>query len=108
MFPARHLTEPVTVQTLTGEGAYGQTFAAAVTTRCQLDAERRLVRNQAGDEVVSETTIHLSPDLDPALDVESLFVPESLVNVHGRNSRVISAKPIIDRGRLVFVKVTLT
>lgn len=108
MFPARHLTEPVTVQTLSGEGAYGQSFAAPVSTFCQLDARRKLVRNATGDEVVSETTLRLSPDLDPGLNLEALFVPESLVSVRGRDARVISAKPFIDRGRLVYVEVTLT
>lgn len=108
IFPARHLTESVTVQTYGGEGAYGPTYAAEVSTFCQLDAGRRLVRSQAGDEVVSESTLRLSPDLDPALDIEVMFPPESRVTVRGKESRVITAKPVLDRGRLVYLEVTLT
>lgn len=106
MFPARHLTEPVTVRTQT-EGAYGGVIADPVATFCQLDAERRLVRSGSGDEVVSETTLRLSPDLDGTLDLEALFTPESLVVVRGRESRVVTAKPVLDRGRMVYLEVTL-
>jgi len=108
IFPPRHLTEVVEVQTYGGEGAYGPSYAPQVTTLCQLDAGRRLVRSRNGDEVVSETTLRLSPNLDPALDLEGLFVPESLVAVRGREARVITAKPVLDRGRLVYLEVTLT
>jgi hypothetical protein len=108
IFPARHLTEPVSVRTYQGEGAYGPLFGPAVTTWCQLDAGRRLVRNRAGDEVVSESTLRLSPDLDESLDLEALFTPESLVAAGGRGSRVITAKPVLARGRLVYLEVTLT
>lgn len=104
----RHLTEDVEVQAYSGETAYGPSHSPAVTTRCQLDAERRLVRNERGDEVVSETTLRLSPDTDRTLDLEELFVPESLVTVRNRSSRVISVKPHLDRGRLVYLEVALT
>ncbi len=107
-FPARHLTEPVSVRAYRGESAYGPLLDPEVRTLCQLDAGRRLARNRAGDEVVSETTLRLSPDLDASLDLEELFTPESLVTVRGRDARVITAKPIIDRGRLVYLEVTLT
>lgn len=107
IFPARHLTEPVSVQTYLGETAYGPSYAVSATTFCQLDAGRRLVRNGAGDEVVSETTLRLSPDLDPAIDLEAMLLPESLVSVRGRNSRIVEAKPHIERGRLVYVEVAL-
>lgn len=107
MFPARHLTEPVTVQSYGGEGAYGPSYAAPASTLCQLDATRRLVRSSSGDEVVSETTLRLSPDLNGLLDLEALFAPESLVTVRGRESRVVTAKPHIDRGRLIYLEVSL-
>lgn len=108
IFPPRHLTETVEVQAYGGEGAYGPSYGAPASTLCQLDAGRRLVRSSDGDEVVSESTLRLSPDLDPALDLEALFVPESLVSVRGRQSRVITAKSVLDRGRLVYLEVTLT
>lgn len=115
IFPAQYLTEVVEVEAYAGEGAYGPSFAAPVSTFCQLEAGRKLVRSYAGggsgdsgDEIVSDTTLRLSPDLDPSLDLEALFVPESRVKVRGRESRVITASPKLVRGRLVYLEVTLT
>lgn len=104
--PTDDLTEEVTVSRYDGEGAYGAQYAPPVTTLCNLQAARKLVRNQAGDEVVSETTLLLSPDLD--VDVEALFQPESLVVVRGRQSRVITVQPHLDRGLLCSLEVTTT
>lgn len=113
-FPAGRLTDPVTVRTYTGESAYGPSYAAPVATLCQLDSTRKLVRSRAGstggagDEVVSEETLLLSPDLDPALDLESAFLPESLVTVRGREAQVIDVKPHLRRGVTIYLEVTLT
>ncbi len=108
-FPAVHLTEPVSVRSYLGEtSGAGPAHSAPVVTRCQLEAVRRLVRNDNGDEVVSSTTLRLSPDLDPTLDLEVVFAPESLVTVRGREAQVISAGPVLDRGLLVYVEVALS
>lgn len=104
--PATDLDAPVTVRSYTGEGGYGPTYAAEVATFCHLDATRKLVRNAAGDEVVSETTLLLDPD--QGVDVEAVFQPESLVVARGRESRVITVSPHLDRGRLAYLEVTTT
>lgn len=107
-FPAGRLTDPVSVRPYTGETAYGPSYGPVASTLCQFDATRRLVRGAAGDEVVSEVTLFLSPDLDPALNLEQMFAPESLVTSRGRDAQVISAKPHLRRGVTVYLEVTLT
>jgi len=104
--PAVDLTEEVTVTSYAGEGGYGPVYSDPVTTLCNLQASRKLVRNKDGDEVVSETTLLLSPD--QGVDVEALFQPESLVTVRGRQSRVITVQPHLDRGLLCSLEVTTT
>ena len=107
------LKDLVTVETYSGEGAYGPVFAASVTVKVNVDQTRRLVRNTAGDEVVSEATLAVHPaPRDEAtralLDATTLFTPESRVTIGGRAARVIGVKPNTVRGRIVFLKVTTT
>jgi len=107
------LKDLVTVETYTGEGSYGPVFAAPVTVKVNVDQTRRLVRNAAGDEVVSESTLDVHPQprdetTRVLLDAATLFTPESRVTVSGRAAKVIGVKPNTVRGRLVFVKVTTT
>ena len=103
----------VTVESYTGDGAYGPNFEAPVTVKVNVDQTRRLVRNTAGDEVVSEATLAVHPaPRDEAtgelLDAGTLFAPESRVTIDGRAARVIGVKPNTVRGRIVFLKVTTT
>jgi hypothetical protein len=107
------LKDLVAVETYSGEGAYGPIFAAAVTVKVNVDQTRRLVRNTAGDEVVSEATFAVHPQpRDEAtralLDATTLFTPESQVTISGRAAKVISVKANTVRGRIVFMKVTTT
>ena len=107
------LKDLVVVETYTGEGAYGPNFATPVTVKVNVDQTRRLVRNSAGDEVVSESTLAVHPaPRDEAtgllLDAGTLFAPESRVTIDGRVARVIGVKSNTVRGRIVFLKVTTT
>lgn len=107
------LKDLVTVETYSGEGAYGPGFAAPVTVKVNVDQTRRLVRNTAGDEVVSEATLNIHPQpRDEAtgelLDAATLFFPESRVTIDGRAARVIGVKANTVRGQIVFLKVTTT
>lgn len=108
-YPRQQITEAVTVRTYLDAGPYGDLWAdePGVSTLCDLEAKRQLVRTAAGDEVVSETVLRLAPETDPALDLEALFVPESLVSVRGRDSVVLSATPELLRGRMVYLEVVL-
>lgn len=75
----------VTVETYTGAGAYGPVYAAPVTISCFVDDSAKLTRHQAGDEVVSGTTIYAPPETATILTVQSR------VTVNGRVARVITA-----------------
>lgn len=109
------LKDQVTVTTRTGEGAYGPIHAAAQIVLCNIDETRRLVRDAAGDEQVSEATLILHPTtrvLNGAgvvvgtVDPLAAFTPESPVTIRDRATRVLAAKPHTLRGRTVAVEVT--
>ena len=107
------LKDLVSVETYSGEGSYGPVFEAPVTVKVNVDQTRRLVRNAAGDEVVSESTLAVHPQprdetTRALLDATTLFAPESRVTISGRAAKVIGVKPNTMRGRIVYVSVTVT
>lgn len=107
------LKDLVTVESYSGEGAYGPIFTPAVTVKVNVDQTRRLVRNPAGDEVVSEATLAVHPTprdetTGATLDAATLFAPESKVTLGGRAAKVIGIKANTVRGRTVYVSVTVT
>lgn len=80
----------ITVQTLTGSGGMGDTYAAPVTltppdTGVFVDDKRKLVRSSSGAEVISETTIYGRPYLIAVLLEGSLVTLPS-----GRVATVIT------------------
>lgn len=74
----------VSVETLTGEGAYGETFAAPTTVSCLVDDSTHLIRNKEGEEVVSNTALYA------ASSTAAAFAVDSRVTVNGRTARVIA------------------
>ena len=100
--PRRLLKDSVSVQTCTGQGAYGPVLAAAATVLCKVSMVRQLVRNADGAEVVSEMTIDAHPD------DEAKFTPQSIITYATRTSTVIGAGPQARPGETVLVKVTCT
>jgi len=83
MFPDWLLRHEATIEPFEGEGAYGPIFGEAVTARCMVDDERRLVRDAQGAETVSDTTIFFPP---------GTRCPEgSRVTVNGRVTTVITS-----------------
>lgn len=83
----------VSVETLTGEGAYGDVFAAPVAVACFVDDAAHLIRNQQGEQVVSNTTIFADTV------VAATFAVKSRVTVNGRVAQVITVNPY-DSGAL--------
>jgi hypothetical protein len=81
---ARLFTQTVSVQTYEGEGSLGPVWAPAVDVACFVNDARKLVRNSAGDEVVSETTLYTP------LSAYSSFTIQSRVTVNGRAANVIT------------------
>ena len=64
------------VQTYSGSGAYGDTYATPHEIKCFIDERRRLVRGVDGKEVVSESTILAKmADLDRC-------TPKSILTLH--------------------------
>lgn len=89
---ARLFNQSVSVETRTGSGAYGDTFATPTTVVCSISEKTQLVRDQSAAEVASSTTLYAplsaSPDSTPT---SGQFAPGSRVTVHGRVAYVISA-----------------
>ena len=74
----------VNVETLTGSGANGPTFAAAVSVRCWREQKRRLVLTAAGQQVVSDTLLLTTGILADGTqgDPLALFAEGSRVDGH--------------------------
>ncbi|GAA2772803.1 hypothetical protein [Saccharopolyspora taberi] len=93
----------VVIEAYEGSGAYGDIYGDPVTVRAVVDASRRLVRDDAGTEVVSETTLY-APLSTVAPAGSRVTLPD------GTSSTVITAKRR-DGGRLPVpshVEVVLT
>lgn len=80
----------VTVETYQGSGAYGDVYAPPLShspdtgTGVFIESKRRLVRDKAGQEVVSETTLYMRPSQS------GLYPPDTRVEARGVKSYVIS------------------
>lgn len=59
--PASLLVHTVDVETKTGDGAFGETYAPPVTVACYREAKRRLVRGANGDQALSGVTLYCAP-----------------------------------------------
>lgn len=81
----RLFKQSVSVETRTGQGAYGDVFATAAAVPCFISDQTRLVRNANAEEVVSSVTLYA------ALASVDQFTPGSRVAVNGRTAYVISA-----------------
>ena len=82
--PARWFVEPVTVETYTGQGAYGDAYAAAVTVLGHVSGGRRVQSSGAGDVVVTERRVLLPnparlADGSGTVDPSAVLTPESRV-----------------------------
>ena len=87
----RLFTQTVSVETLTGQGAYGDVFADPRTVQCFVQDRTKWTRDAQGEEVVSTSTIYApigaSPDTPPTA---GQFTPGSRVTLAGRTAYVIS------------------
>ncbi|MEU1883428.1 hypothetical protein ABZ470_39495 [Streptosporangium sp. NPDC020072] len=83
MLPDWLLRHTAVIEPFVGEGAYGRVYGPAVTVRCLVDDERRMVRDEKGVEVVSDTTIFFPPG--------TVCPAGSKVMVTGRTTYVITS-----------------
>lgn len=84
--PAYLKRHTVTVEPLLGMGAAGPQYGPAVEVRCLLRQSTRLVRNAAGDEVTSSSTLY-APLETTAPAKSRVTLPD------GRRTTVIAAVP---------------
>lgn len=82
--PTRWFVEPVTIETYTGQGAYGDAYAAAVTVLGHVSGGRRVNRSGSSDEVVTERRVMLPnparlADGSGTVDPSTVLTPESRV-----------------------------
>ncbi|MEO6081927.1 MAG: hypothetical protein ABIQ18_02345 [Umezawaea sp.] len=82
--PAFLLRHEVTVEPYLGEGGAGPVFGPPVTARCFREDARKLVRNEVGEQVVSETTCYALPG--------TVAPPKSRVQVGDREAFVIVSR----------------
>lgn len=74
----------MTVETYTGEGAFGSAYAAPAALACFVDDSDEWKKNGDEGEVVSVTTIYAPPG------AAAVLTAQSRVTVGGRAARVIS------------------
>lgn len=95
----------VTVRTFVGDGAYGPVYDDSPALECFVVSKRQLVRNQNGDQVVSETTI------TAPIKHGHWFTPESEVTFTSGNKATVISRGIAESGDLELpdhVAITLT
>jgi hypothetical protein len=83
--PDRLLRHLISVQPYLGAGPSGAVYGEAFTRRAYVEDKRQLVRDAAGDEVISETTVYTNPGPQEIPPKSKVTVPS------GRTSLVITA-----------------
>ena len=90
-FPANFYVDTVSVETLTGSGAYGDVWADGTDLACYVADVVKMVRNSQGDEVVSSATLYADPAAYPdATPTAGQCAPGSKVTVNGREALVLT------------------
>lgn len=82
--PAFLLKHEVVVEPYLGETGTGPSYGAPTNVRCFREDVRKLVRNEVGEQVVSESRVFCLPG--------TVAPPKSRVQVNGRQAFVIITK----------------
>ena len=82
----RFFIHTATVETFTGAGPTGDTYAAAVTVKGFLDDGVVLVQSSIGEQLVQKSIFYA------ALSDAALFVPESKVTINGAATQVSTVR----------------
>jgi hypothetical protein len=99
------LPHSVTVRRYEGTGPYGDVFGDPTVHLAFVEDRRRLVVSASGEEVISETTIHIGPDA--AVPVGSQ-VTVWAGTPHERTARVITASRYDHPGSWSHLEIALT
>ncbi len=89
----------VGVRTCSGNSGYGPVLETSTNKTVAVDQTRKLVRDESGEEVVSELTFSVAPA------DEASFTPHSEVTLGTRTCLVIAVSPKDFRGYVVDVEV---
>jgi len=81
------LNQEVTIETYLGNNAYGKNIAPPVVRKARIEAERKVVRDNLGNEVVSIATGFFMPE------DKDLLKPESVVTYDGQEFKIINSIP---------------
>lgn len=82
--PGWLLRHQVVIEPYLGHTATGPSYGPGVTVRCFVEDARRKVRNEVGEEVISQSTMYCR--------LETIVPPKSRVTRNGREAFVITAK----------------
>jgi len=78
-----------TISTYLGDSAYGAKFAAPIANvRARFEPSKKVVMDNAGNQVVTSAVAFFKPEMETALK------PESEVHYNGVKYRVISCDPL--------------
>ena len=91
--PSFLLPHQAEVELYLGDGAYGPKYGDAVTYKCRIEANRKLVRDTEGREVVSETFgmfEYKNEDIPPESRIRQLDDNGKVI----REFKVISSQPM--------------
>lgn len=102
-----HARSQVTVSTAGQPGPRGPVHAAPVQVRCRFVLAQKLTRAADGTDVAATAELHASPEVNPGKDLRALFTPGSTVAHAGVTRRVVAVEEAVNRGRLVYLAVTL-
>jgi hypothetical protein len=100
--PAKWFANVVSVQTCTGNGSYGPTYATAATLRADITDKRQLVLNANSEQVLAQRVFRFDGASEPAL------TPGSLITFDGKVATVITVQRFRRFGQLVFVEAITT
>ncbi|QIM19879.1 hypothetical protein G7075_00005 [Phycicoccus sp. HDW14] len=105
----RQAREVIIVTPAGGQSSDAPLPGDPVPVRVVYSPGRKLVRDREGVETVAEVTVLAAPEHNPDVDdLEQLLSPGTAVTVRGDHREVISSAPAMNRGRVIYVAVSLT
>lgn len=85
---------PVVIRRLVGRGAYGPVHGDPVDGLARISGKSRMVRDQAGAEVLSTVTVSLPIEVGHVAPGSTVTLPES----HGGREAIVIAASVSDGG----------
>ena len=110
IIPPHWFSEPITIETYAGQGAYEDQYAAPIVVLGHISGGRRVRASSTGDEVVSSQRIMLPnptrlADGSGTVDPVAVLTAESRVATAAVSTTVAAVEPHVQpgSGRVVYV-----